>query len=547
MKKLLLSSVLCSLFLANTSFADNSEFYNRNKKDDDVLINMPCDIKMAFKKVYTSYKQNKVYDTSFNGGNINSDDYVAQSRHKLYVQGAFTDDKGIYYLMSKYEVSTMQYDAIMKDKCPTINRVNALPIVNISYFDAVNYTKDITKKVHKLQDPFFNKNKQAFIRLPTESEWEFASRGGLNVSLAELESPLPPMKNKALRDFAFYQGTDSSNGKVNLSGLLLANPLDLYDMLGNVQEIMLTPFSATRTNRLHGQSGGFVVRGGGFLTNADNISHSLRIEKPLFINGNEVKAKDIGMRLVISAPVVQNRQDLLKLNEDIASLGMTDEDSNESDKNIAKLDAIIKENKAISEANKAIKEEQEASAKEKDILSKKNEYLLKSLNELRESLISVNVAREELRDKNIVASIRLGGHLCAYISSAKNTYNYDKSMYDKFNSICKTNDKFDRCKALGDLKSKYEGEGAVLNYFVNYYADHLIETSTNYEKKHIKALVNKAKTEVANITKDDNNTGVDVGKNMNKYVDIFLDDVFSFKNGNNVDKLKMQIEKKCGI
>lgn len=546
MKKLLLSSVLCSLFLANSAFADNSEFYNRNKKEDDILINMPCDIKMAFKKVYTSYKQNKVYDTSFNGGNINSDDYVAQSRHKLYVQGAFTDSKGIYFLMSKYEVSSMQYDAIMKEKCPNINRVNALPVVNISWFDAISYTKDITKKVQKLKDPFFDKNKQAFIRLPTESEWEFASRGGLNVSLAELESPLPPMQNKSLRDFAFYQGTDSSNGKVNLSGLLLANPLDLYDMLGNVQEIMLTPFNATRTNRLHGQSGGFVVRGGGFLTNADNISHSLRIEKPLFINGNEVKAKDIGMRLVISAPVVQSRQDLLKLNEDIALLGMTDEDNNENDKNIAKLDAIIKENKAITEANKAIKEEQEANAKEKDILSKKNEYLLKSLNELRESLISVNVAREELRDKNIVASIRLGGHLCAYISSAKNTYNYDKGMYDKFNSICKKNDKFDRCKALGDLKNKYEGEGAVLNYFINYYADHLVETSTNYEKKHIKALVNKAKAEVTNITKD-NNTNVDVGKNMNKYVDIFLDDVFSFKNGNNIDKLKMQIEKKCGI
>lgn len=66
MKKLCLSLVLASigsLALTNSAIADEvNEIYNPNPQKDDVVLSMPCDGIMVFRKVYTSNDPKKIKD-----------------------------------------------------------------------------------------------------------------------------------------------------------------------------------------------------------------------------------------------------------------------------------------------------------------------------------------------------------------------------------------------------------------------------------------------------------------------------------------------------
>ena len=41
------------------------KFYNPKPDPDDVIVSLPCDLKMAFRKVYTSTGTDKLQDNSF--------------------------------------------------------------------------------------------------------------------------------------------------------------------------------------------------------------------------------------------------------------------------------------------------------------------------------------------------------------------------------------------------------------------------------------------------------------------------------------------------
>ncbi len=90
------------------------------------------------------------------------------------------------------------------------------PVIRVSWNDAVAYSEWLSKKTGKSY------------RLPTEAEWEYASRGG-NQSRGYLYSG----SNK-IDLVAWYDG--NSGGKTHAIGEKRANELGLYDMTGNVWE-----------------------------------------------------------------------------------------------------------------------------------------------------------------------------------------------------------------------------------------------------------------------------------------------------------------------
>jgi len=145
------------------------------------------------------------------------------------------------------------------------------PAVSMTQFAALQYCKWLSEK------------SGTFYRLPTEAEWEYACKAGMNATYYWGEDA------SQLDKHAWYY--DNSTEKYHLGGSKLPNRWGLYDMLGNVSEWtldqyqkdaytqMITTMSEEtnpwiRPTRLHPRS----VRGGSWDDHADQQRCACRIE-----------------------------------------------------------------------------------------------------------------------------------------------------------------------------------------------------------------------------------------------------------------------------
>jgi hypothetical protein len=102
----------------------------------------------------------------------------------------------------------------------------------------------------------------------------------------------------------------NADGEIKPIGLRLPNPLGLFDMLGNAEEMVLDLYRLRLPGRLHGQAGGFVVRGGSFRSSREELRASLRREVPFYDQRGPVKTRDTGFRLVASLPVFTSTEQI---------------------------------------------------------------------------------------------------------------------------------------------------------------------------------------------------------------------------------------------
>lgn len=291
------------------------EFYNSKATKDDISLPMPCGGTMIFRKVEVPV-DGWLGDRKIVVGSGDERFQFKENNRFEYVAGSFTESDNParrFYLLGKYEVTQMQYNSINHD-CNPPNRKDRLPAVEISWFDAVRFAHTYNEWLLKNEPEAlpFEDGQTGFIRLPTETEWEYAARGGLAVSESEFQQKSFPMK-QGMHKYVWFQGTKSANGKLQLAGLLAANPLGFHDILGNADEIVLEPFRLNRMSRLHGQTGGFIVKGGNYFTAARDIRSSYRQEIPHFDQNGTKRIKTIGFRLAISAPVVTSPGRLEKI------------------------------------------------------------------------------------------------------------------------------------------------------------------------------------------------------------------------------------------
>jgi formylglycine-generating enzyme required for sulfatase activity len=289
-----------------------ANLYNPQAAAGDVVLPMPCGGSMTLRPVYVP-SANALDDRRIQIGSSDARFAYTENTRTEYVAGGFTDAKQKsqrYFLIGKYEVTTLQFDAL-SGNCPAVNEQGRLPKTGITWNEAVAFTARYSDWLAKNAGGKLptEDGTIGFIRLATEEEWEFAARGGIAVAEAVFEQPAFPMPEGPQR-YVWFAGTDSSNNELNAIGLLKPNPLGLHDMLGNAGEFVLDPFRLNKHSRMHGQAGGYTVKGGDFRTALSDIRSSARVEYYPIDQKGERRDKATGFRIVLVPAALTSPQKL---------------------------------------------------------------------------------------------------------------------------------------------------------------------------------------------------------------------------------------------
>lgn len=270
---------------------------------DDLVLPMPSGTVMAFRPVATGADRNsfsarvyKIGDRAEGGYQEFPTDISLSGSLLATVDGRET---WVYHL-AKYEMTEAQWHAVMESGTPE-EKVSLKPKTGISLPEIATFIDRYNQWLFSNAPQTLprHRGKSCFLRLPIETEWEFAARGGIKVSANEFDRKHP--YGGDLKKSEWFSGPSSSNNKVKPVGKLMPNPLGLYDMLGNVAEITGTPYSI---EYYQGRVGGVVCRGGDVFTNESDLRSSMRNEfTPYTDELKPRRSSTIGFRLVIGSPV----------------------------------------------------------------------------------------------------------------------------------------------------------------------------------------------------------------------------------------------------
>ena len=336
--------------------------YNPNPEETDFSLPMPGNLEIVFKKVVVPGEEfwgNSERLVKIGDIQGSSDNAIFESIQRLPIFGAFYDWelKHWYYYLGKYEITLNQFIMVLgegkrekglaylyqesADK-KLIKQLKSLeqskqdekllhllsfPLSSISWFsyqkfihsynkwcfNNLNCYSQLPRLPKRLGKEHYESDElPGFFRLPTELEWEYAVRGGMN-ALKTVEGKQPayeetlPFSKSQMKKYA--QVKPHSHGETTNIGRLKAVN-GFYDVFGNVQELTAYLFKA---EMIQGKVGALTVRGGSYTTDGRVLRTSLRNELGIYQLDNDKKIVELrsptsGIRLSIGSLVVQSER-----------------------------------------------------------------------------------------------------------------------------------------------------------------------------------------------------------------------------------------------
>lgn len=281
---------------------------------DRVTIPLPEGQNIVFRAVYLGIDGKPMFNSrevrlgSLEGGPNTS---YKQIPTKTLLAGSFVGTRDgrpdwLYYL-GETEVQENQWNAVLrwhdkeKGMTPRPAVDSKLPQTEVTVAEIYQFIEALnTWMLSQARDklPTY-RGALAFCRLPTEAEWAFAARGGIEVSDHVFNRPHP--YGEDLGDYEWYRNTSGNRVQECGSPHTKPNPLGLFDMLGNVEELTLSLYGPEYQQ---GRFGHHVIRGGNFSTGRTDLSVTRRTEAQSHDNnGQLIRSLKEGFRLALSTRV----------------------------------------------------------------------------------------------------------------------------------------------------------------------------------------------------------------------------------------------------
>lgn len=193
------------------------------------------------------------------------------------------------FWLGKYEITQRQWQAVMGDNPSHYESPNR-PVETVTWYQVQAF-------IHKLNQAVAD----SLYRLPSEAEWEYASRAGRQTPW------FFGSDENLLGDYAWYADNNRTDGDYPVGtkpvGLKPPNPWGLFDMYGNAYEWCQNGYApytdAVQVDPMEPDTGyGYTFRGGHFYGNTRAVRSAVR-------GYNLATSREIwlGARLLMIEPV----------------------------------------------------------------------------------------------------------------------------------------------------------------------------------------------------------------------------------------------------